>query len=69
MAKKTYSIHCDEPDGKEVYLDDAATKPEADKKARDRFAKRLDRGSEVFVREEREVLRLKSDMVGFRRER
>jgi len=66
--KKTYSIHCDETDGKVTYLDDASTKSEADKIARNRFAKRLDRDSEVFVREEREILRLKSGKVGFRQE-
>lgn len=66
--KKLFTIHRHDSDGTTNYVDEATTRPKAERIARDKFAKRLDRDSEIAIREEREILRLRPGKVGFRGE-
>lgn len=69
MGNKTYEIFCYPPDNETRFVGECTSKKEAEEWARKEFAKRTNRKTEVVVRQQKELLRLRPAEIGFRVER
>lgn len=66
MKEKKFTIYRTEPEGADTFQGEETTKREAVNKAKRVFSNRPSFPSEVFVEEQKEILRLLPRPIGFR---
>jgi len=64
--RKKFRIYRVETNGSDVYCTEESTRQEAEKSANKFFSERPNSRDQVFVQEEREILRICSKPIGFR---